>query len=87
MSLSDKRLIAVEGSAILGSNHQPNYMLGSNDRQFSKRVYTKQDQHTGESKSYMQSSIDLSFDGGNYFGIDKGFKKQDLRTIMDKSAR
>ena len=62
-------------------------ILNCNDRQFSKRVYTQLDQHTGESKAYMQSTIDLSFDGGNYFGIDKDIKEQDLRTIMDKSAK
>jgi hypothetical protein len=55
----------------LAHNCHPNYMLPINDRNFSKRVYTDQDENTGESLPYMRSSIDLSFDGGNYMNINK----------------
>ena len=34
----------------------------------------------------MRSTIDLSFDGGNYFGIKKEFKENDLKKILATSA-
>ena len=30
----------------------------------------------------MRSTIDLSFDGGNYFGIKKEMKEKDLKDIL-----
>lgn len=43
------------------------FILMSNDRnRFGKRVFTSQDEHTGEHQAYMHSTIDLSFDGRNY---------------------
>ena len=62
---------------------QPMYILDRNDRNFSKRVYTgAEDRHTAEQLPYMRSSIDLSFDGGNYFGIRKDIKEKDLKQIL-----
>ena len=60
-------------------------MLNHNDRAFSKRVYTVDDKHTAESQAYTRSAIDLSFDGGNYFGIRKEIKENDLRDILATS--
>ena len=69
----------------MGARGQGAYMLDRNDRVFSKRIYTVDDNHTSESKPYMQSSIDLSFDGGNYFGIRKEIKEKDLKAILATS--
>ena len=69
----------------MGARGQGAYMLDRNDRVFSKRIYTVADEHTAASKPYMQSSIDLSFDGGNYFGIRKEIKESDLKDILKKS--
>ena len=33
----------------------------------------------------MRSTIDLSFDGGNYFGIRKEIKEKDLKEILATS--
>ena len=42
------------------------YLL-SNDRvRFGKRVFTEQDEHTGDHRACMRSTINLSFDGVNY---------------------
>ena len=60
------------------------YILDRNDREFSKRIYTSGDKHTAEQLPYMRSSIDLSFDGGNYFGIKKEIKEKDLKQILSK---
>ena len=48
-------------------------------------MYTVDDKHTGESLPYMRSSIDLSFDGGNYFGIRKEIKENDIKAILATS--
>ena len=61
------------------------YSLDKNDRTFSKRMYTNNDKHTGEQLPYMRSTIDLSFDGGNYFGIKKEIKENDLKNILATS--
>ena len=47
------------------------YVLTNNDRHFSKRVYTKNDTHTGQSQPWNQSSIDFAHGGGSYFGLQK----------------
>mmetsp|Transcript_10819 Transcript_10819/g.13598 ORF Transcript_10819/g.13598 Transcript_10819/m.13598 type:complete len:98 (+) Transcript_10819:621-914(+) len=47
-------------------NHSSGLLLANNDRRFHKRMYTQHDPHTGPSKPYMRSSIDLSFDEGQY---------------------
>ena len=60
----------------------PNYVLARNERVFSKRVYTQGDKHTGESLPYMRSSIDLSFDGGNYMNLSNDFKPKDLQRLI-----
>ena len=79
-------IMNVQG-ATLAHSGQGAYMLDRNDRIFSKRIYTIDDKHTAESKPYMRSSIDLSFDGGNYFGIRKEIEEKDLKAILATSEK
>ena len=69
MLRSGKKIMAAPPTAHRGK--EAHYVLGTNDRSFSKRVYTKDDHHTGESRPWMQSSIELGIGGGIYFGINK----------------
>ena len=78
------QIMAVAGGSLVHSG-TAQYQLNRNDRTFSKRVYTVDDQHTGESKAYMRSTIDLSFDGGNYFGIQKDIDQKDVKAILSAS--
>ena len=72
----------------LAHKGHPNYILPRNDRQFSKRVYTMEDGHTGESKPYMRASIDFAFDGGNYLDLKKEMhKNEDVRALISQSER
>ena len=78
------KIVAVAGGSLVHSG-SAQYQLNNNDRTFSKRVYTVSDQHTGDSKPYMRSSIDLSFDGGNYIGIQKDFEEKDIKAMLKTS--
>ena len=69
-------------SGTLAHACHPSFILPRNDRHFSKRVYTEQDTHTGQSLPYMRSSIDLSFDGGNYLSLKKDIEAKDLKSIL-----
>lgn len=85
--LRDNSKIMSVKQGTLAHKDNAHYMLPRNDRQFSKRVYTLEDGHTGQSKQYMRASIDLSFDGGNYFNVKKDLKKDDLKDILITSQR
>ena len=86
--LRDAEKIITLKQGTLPRNHgSAQIMLNRNDRQFSKRVYTDQDPYTGECKPYMRSSINLAFEGGNYFDVKKRIKKADLKVILDASDK
>ena len=91
MLMSGKKIMAAPPTAHRGKDAA--YVLGDNDRSFSKRVYTKDDLHTGQSQPWNQSSIDLSLGGGSYFGLNKdedlsgmlasGSKEKQMSAIKD----
>ena len=75
------KVMHVRSGTLCHAGH-PNYILPINDRNFSKRVYTEQDPYTGESLPYTRSSIDLSFDGGNYVHLKNELRAKDLKSIL-----
>ena len=79
---SGKKIMAAPPTAHRGKDTA--YILGDNNRNFSKRVYTKDDLHTGESQPWNQSSIDLSLGGGNYFGLNK---EQDISGMLASGSK
>ena len=69
-------------------NGRSQILLNYNDRKFGKRMFIRTDNKSTEARRhYTSSSIDLAFDGGNYFKIGQEMKEDDLKGVLELSDR